>query len=148
MNCANIALKVGQFDSEWLYKYVLEHNPDVIPEKVKSFVAISDYDLIVHYKNGKRELFDIFENTRQYILYKSDSMTEEDHRKRFPDQLRKIMRRKFVNQSWLSEQTGISQGMISKYLTGEAIPGYGKLKNIANALGCQVDDLYLNIPDA
>lgn len=148
MNCNNVALMVGQFDSEGLYRYVLEHHPDVKPENVKTYIAINQHDLVVTYKNGKREMFDTFENYRQYIVYETNAMTEEEHRKQFPEQLRKLMRRRFVDQIWLAKETGISQPMISKYLAGKAIPGYGRLKKLAIALECFVDDLYLNIPVA
>ena len=148
MNCSNVAFVVGLYDSDKLYKYVLEHNPDVKPENVKNFIAINANDLIITYKDGKREMFDTFENYRQYIIYETNAMTEKEHVKHFPDQLRKMMRRKFVDQIWLSNETDISQPMISKYLSGKAIPGYARLKKIAIALQCTVDDLYLNIPSA
>ena len=148
MNCSNIAIMVGQYDSEKLYNYVLVHNPDVDPNNVKAFVAINNNDLVISYKDGKRELFDTFEDKREWIEYQTDAMTELQHRKQFPKQLRKIMRRRFVDQIWLSNETGISQPTISRYLAGTAIPGYARLKKIAIALNCAVDDLYLNIPIA
>lgn len=148
MNCSNVALRVGQYDTDGLYKYVLERYLDVKPENVRTVVAISNNELVLTYKNGKREIFDFFEGDRQDVPFETDAMTEEQHRKQFPKQLRKWMRRRFVDQVWLAKEIDVTQGMVSKYLTGKAIPGYAKLKRIAIALRCTVDDLYLNIPSA
>jgi DNA-binding Xre family transcriptional regulator len=146
MNCKYVGLVIGRYDSDFLFEHVLNNNPDVKKENIKAMTAINDHDLVILYNNGKREVFDTFENTRQYVIYHTDAMTEEDHRKQFPDLLRKWMRRKFMNQSDLSKKIGTSQQMVSKYLTGTAIPGFGRLKKIADVLGCSVEDLYLNYP--
>ncbi len=148
MNCKYVGLIMNQYNTEFLYKHILNNYPDVNPERVQALTAINDHDLVILYKNGKREVFDTFENTRQYIEYHTDAMTEEDHRKQFPSLLRKWMRRRFMNQADLSKELGTSQQMISKYLTGAAIPGYGRLKKIADVLHCSVEDLYLNYPFA
>lgn len=123
---------------------MLEHNPDVKPEKVKSFMAINEYDLLITYTNGKRELFDTFDGYRRYIKYETDALTEEEHRKEFPKLLYKIMRRKGITQNQLAEKLNVSQSMISHYINGKALPGYSMLKKMANVLECSIDDLYLN----
>lgn len=148
MDCKYIALIAGKYDTDILYRWVLNNHPDVKPENVSSLTAVNENDLIITYKDGKRELFDMFENSRQYIPYETNALTEEEHRKQFPILLRKWMRRRFMNQKDLSEKLGISQQMVSKYLTGQAYPGYGRLKRIADALHCTVEDLYLNFPVA
>lgn len=135
---------VGKYPSDKLYRDVLEHNPDVKPEKVKSFMAINEYDLLITYTNGKRELFDTFDGYRRYIKYETDALTEEEHRKEFPKLLYKIMRRKGITQKQLAERLNVSQSMISHYINGKALPGYSMLKKMANVLECSIDDLYLN----
>lgn len=125
-----------------LYLEVLKHNPDIDKNEVKSYLAINDYDLLITYKNNQRELFDTFDNTRRYIPYVSEALTTEQMRKEFTIQLGKLMRRKNVTQEELAYKIGSTQSMISKYLKGEALPGFLILKKIADALYCKVDDLY------
>lgn len=107
-------------------------------------MAINEYDLLITYTNGKRELFDTFDGYRRYIKYETDALTEEEHRKEFPKLLYKIMRRKGITQNQLAEKLNVSQSMISHYINGKALPGYSMLKKMANVLECSIDDLYLN----
>lgn len=144
MNCQSVALLAGKYPTETLYRYVLEHNPDVKPERVRNFIALNQSDILITYNNGERELFDTLEGTRRYILYETDALTEEQHRKEFPRILRKRMRMRGMTQNDLAEKLNISQSMVSWYLTGRALPGYVILKNMAEVLNCSVEDLYLN----
>lgn len=135
-------MKIVGDRAEELYDKVLKLNPDISKEKVKSYIDINDYDLLITYENNQRELFDTFENTRRYVPYESTALTTEQMRNGFKIQLKKIMERKNVIQEVLAYKVGVSQGMISKYLNGEALPGYVMLKKIADALECSIDDLY------
>ena len=144
MNCQSVALLAGKYPTESLYKYVLEHNPDVKPERVRNFIALNQSDILITYNNGERELFDTLEGTRRYILYETDALTEKQHRKEFPRILRKRMRMRGMTQNELAEKLHISQSMVSWYLTGRALPGYVILKNMAKVLNCSVEELYLN----
>lgn len=146
MNCKYIGLIIGKYDTDFLYRYVLNNYPDVKSENIQGVIALNENDLLITYKNGKRELFDTFQNTRIYIPYETDALTEKEHRKHFPMLLRKWMERRFINQNDLARELGISQQMVSKYLSGQAYPGYARLKRIANVLKCSVEDLYLNFP--
>lgn len=144
MNCQNISLLAGTYPSDELYHLVLEHNPDVKPENVKAFIALNNFDLLITYKNGKRELFNTFDGYRRYIEYETDALTEEQHRKEFPRLLYRMMRQKNVTQEQLARRLDVSQSMVSKYISGKALPGYTVLKKMASVLNCSVDDLYLN----
>ena len=143
MDCQYIGNVVNIYPTDQLYKNVLECNPDVKPENIKNVMAVSNFDLLITYKDGKRELFDTLEGYRRFIKYESDALTEEEHRKEFPKILYKMMRRKNVSQSELARKIGTSQQMISKYITGKALPGYTILKKMSKIFNCSVDDLYL-----
>jgi DNA-binding XRE family transcriptional regulator len=125
-----------------LYLKVLKNNPDINKDDVKTYLAINDYDLLITYKNNQRELFDTYDNTRRYVPYISEALTTEQMRKEFTIQLSKLMRRKNITQEELAYKIGTSQSMVSKYLKGEALPGFIILKKIADALHSHVDDLY------
>lgn len=45
-------------------------------------------------------------------------------------------------QQWLSEITGITKSQISDYATNRRVMTLSTAKTIANAIGCNIDDLY------
>jgi len=46
-----------------------------------------------------------------------------------------------ISQEELSERTGISQVMISKYLNAKATPSFYRIEQIARVLKCSVSEL-------
>ena len=58
-----------------------------------------------------------------------------------PEQLRKYMAKAMVTQKALAEKAGISQSNISLYLAGRISPRYDYIEKLAEALGCEPNDL-------
>lgn len=145
MNCQYIGLIAGRYDDEGLYKYYLEQNPSVKTENVKGFHALSAFELIIDFKDGSRELYNMYENYVRPLPEIDTPLSDEQHRKEFPKRLQYWMRVRCINQEQLSSMIDVSQPMICKYLAGRAIPGYVRLRHIADALKITVEDLYLNI---
>ena len=65
-------------------------------------------------------------------------MTIEVGRCLIPD----LLSQKGWTQRDLSHKTGMSEGLISDYVTKRTIMGVKNAKSIAVALGCNIDDLY------
>jgi transcriptional regulator with XRE-family HTH domain len=61
--------------------------------------------------------------------------------KEFSDNLRAEMGRAGKTNRDLADDTGISARLISKYRTGERLPGWRNLKRIVNALGVPAERL-------
>ena len=59
----------------------------------------------------------------------------------FSKNLKQIMQEKGITLSELSRITGIGKSSISQYLSGKNIPTSERIKVIADALGCAVEDL-------
>ena len=59
----------------------------------------------------------------------------------FAPNLRAVMGRVGATNKRLSDDTGISTHLISKYRTGERLPTWRNLKRIKNALGCDIGEL-------
>jgi transcriptional regulator with XRE-family HTH domain len=59
----------------------------------------------------------------------------------FAPNLRAVMGRQGKTNTALSDDTGISARLISKYRTGEKLPTWRNLKRIKNALGCDISEL-------
>ena len=68
-------------------------------------------------------------------------MTEIEWIDNFSKNLRYLMDRDYMTQDELAEATGISQGTISKYLSGRLKPGIKALINISYALNCNLNEL-------
>lgn len=73
--------------------------------------------------------------------WNDDSLDEEDFRKHFARALNRRMEAACYNSVGLSEVTGISQNMISKYSRGVSIPNIFNIRRIAKALGCSASEL-------
>lgn len=48
-------------------------------------------------------------------------------------------------QSWLCEKTGMSRSQVSDYATNRKMMSYGTAMTIAEAIGCNMDNLYEKI---
>lgn len=68
-------------------------------------------------------------------------MTEIKWLEIFGDNLTSILYEAKLTQRDLADMTGLSEGTISNYINKRQMPGIKAIINIADALGCGVDDL-------
>lgn len=59
-----------------------------------------------------------------------------------PSKLRDMRDKKGLTRRALSDSTGITEGAIYGYESGQYLPGGDVLPKLAAALGCKIDDLY------
>ena len=57
--------------------------------------------------------------------------------------LKRIMKTKHVNQIELSKEIGVTQTMLSRYITGKSNPTIYKVHAMAEYIGCSIDELML-----
>lgn len=100
-----------------------------------------DGDLFIVLKNGERIIYDGLVDTCRTPPENPMEMSERECNLEFGSRLRKIMIRKGYNQRRLSEMTGLSPALISRYLNGRSSPGFYNVDRIARVLGCSTDDL-------
>ena len=114
------------------------------PFLAKEAVEFKDdgkFELIVKLKSGEVISYDDLEKTIRNLPGNSDCMTENECRTEFGIRLRNIMFRKGITQAELSSMTGITQTMISKYITGKTSPSFYNVDKIAKALRCSIEEL-------
>ena len=70
-----------------------------------------------------------------------DDVTDDNCREIFATNLSEFMHTRGIGQAVLSERTGLSSAMISKYLNRKSTPSITNLKKIARALDCHFDEL-------
>lgn len=127
---------------DFLYNYVMNNYPMLREENIKRYIAVNSHDLLIEFNNGEKRLYDTLLNTWRYITYDEGELTDEQELYEFKTLLRKIMQRKFIDQTELARRVGVSQGMISNYMRGYSIPNALMLKKLARALDCSIDDFF------
>lgn len=128
--------------TDFLYKYVINNNPNIQEEDIKEVRALNSHDLLVTFNDDSQIVFDTFANTSRRINYVSKKITDKQLRNDFRRRLQILMNRNWVNQEELAKRIGSTQPMISRYLTGQSIPNAITLKRIAVALDCSTDEFY------
>lgn len=68
-------------------------------------------------------------------------MTEIEFLKRFGNNLKKVMEDSWMTQNELSEETGISESTIGRYIRGDCMASIKNVINIMVALDCEFEDL-------
>ena len=111
----------------------------LIAKKAVDWVEESGINLIVTLDDGRKVMYDDLDSTIRRLPKDSNNLTEEECAYEFGVRLRRLMWRKGVNQQELSEATGISQPMLSKYVNGKTLPGFYNLDKIAKYLKVSVD---------
>lgn len=101
---------------------------------------ISPFELIVETEKGDIVLYNDINHTLRRLPKDCDVMSEEECKKEFRYNLKKLLYTNDMTQQELSEVTGIDGTLISKYANGKSLPGFYNLDKIAKALNCSADD--------
>lgn len=110
-------------------------------DRAIEYEEISPTEMLVKTDDGRVYLYDIWGDTIR-TMPKDSNMDIETFAIEFGERLRRIMDRKGITQEILSEETGISQTIISRYILGKSIPGLYAVDKISIVLGCRIDDLF------
>ena len=111
-----------------------------VANRITSCKETDDFELMVRCDNGETFIYDDIDRSILLLPTDGNSMTEETWRQEFGRRLRKRMARKGMTQSELAEIVGISQVMLSNFMTGRSMPGFYIVDKLARALDCSVDD--------
>jgi len=119
----------------------------IIRNFIKKFgdEGTSDYryagpnQMIYKDKDGEN-LYDDISGTVRFLPRDPNKMTEYEYRFEFARRLKTAMRSRGVTQRMLSWDTGISEQMLSLYMTCKSTPSGYHIDKIAKALNCSADD--------
>lgn len=109
--------------------------------KVESYQPISRYELVVKTTDEERYLYDDEWGTIRKLPTDRSEITSEDLAIEFGYNLRRLMRRKGINQEVLAEESGISQAAISTYINGKRSPTLNSLHKLSRILDCDIGEL-------
>ena len=85
--------------------------------------------------------FDGSENTIRWPHVADIFTDNEEYRKEIGRNIRKFMIYRGLNQQEVCERVGITQAMLSRYITGNSMPRLDKLNHLAHILNCEISDL-------
>jgi DNA-binding Xre family transcriptional regulator len=109
------------------------------------YIPRHGYIIRVFLNNGDYVDYDDRAGTFRYITKDSEhstcEITDEDCREIFSRNLSELMRAQGIGRSTLSDRTGLSQVMLSKYMTKKATPSLPNIKKIARVLNCGLEEL-------
>lgn len=126
-----------------MFQYVLYINPFITEDDIVSIEQINDYEVMVTFKNGERYTVDIYTHYHRKVFYDDiNELTEEQEKSAFAYRLRRLMSCNHVNQEELAEKIGVTQVMISRYVSGKALPNVMIARKIAKVLNCSMDDFF------
>ena len=109
-------------------------------ERAVGYEEVSPTEMIVKTDDGHVYLYDTWGDTIRHMPSDSD-MDKDRFAMEVGERIRRIMDKRGITQEELSESTGISQTMISRYILGKNIPGLHAADKISRALRCTVNDL-------
>ena len=112
-----------------------------IYDRAIKYEEVSPNEMLIKTEDGCVYLYDTWSDTIR-TMPKNSNMDIETFAVEFGERLRRIMDRKGITQEILSEETGISQTIISRYILGKSVPGLYAVDKISMVLGCKIDDLF------
>lgn len=126
----------------WM-RYVWYINPFATKDDVMEIKSANISDLLITFKDGRKYLIDTFTKYHKEITYNNiNELTEEQEKKEFAYMLRTIMKARYITQEELAIKANLTQAMISRYVSGKAIPSATVLNKIAKVLRCSMDDFF------
>ena len=117
----------------------------LMSENAIEYGLTDQMEITVWFSDGKKAIYNYLRKTVRMLhckrSYESERPSEEDWKNDFSIILKKRMDARHIKQKELSEYTGISQQIISRYLNGKSTPTAYNLMLIAKSLGCSPTEL-------
>ena len=110
--------------------------------EIVSQTDISPSEVIFELTNGTRILYDMIDNYIIHVGYPElDHVTDEMWKREFTRRLKKMTAINGYFMKDLAERIGISEHMMSHYVTGKQIPNGYLIKRMSEELGCSIEYL-------
>lgn len=129
------------------YQKILEKFEIYYPSIYKQAVdwwASGRMFITVKLADGNMFEFNPLDNSIRRIRVKECEQDESVRRKEFGSNLEKLIPLSGMTKGELAARLGITNAMLSRYLRGTSIPSVDKAYQIANIIGCRVEELFDN----
>ena len=106
-------------------------------EDVVDWYATGPQELTIHLSDGNVLIYDSLYDDVLFLNERDAELVDEEmYLNNFSINLHKVISEKRLTQSQLSKMTGITQSLLSRYITGQRIPGIYNLHKLCEALEC------------
>ncbi len=126
--------------NEYLLKNFLMRSPRFANRTVARYYDHYIHELIFILDDGTAGVYDDLDETSRRTFRNLPYISDDEFKREFGLRLSKIIWYK-TTQVDLSAMTGISQTMISHYITGKCIPSVTNVMKLADALECPIGTL-------
>lgn len=134
---------INESINDYPWCYALKIDPFITMDQIKEVKEINQWELLFIFVNGEKIIYDIDTGYHRNLFYKNiNDLTEEQEKREFGYALRSMMRRRWITQEELAKNIGTTQAMISRYVSGKALPNILIGRKIAKVLGCSMDELF------
>ena len=108
-------------------------------EQVVSYEEVNDTTIFITLNDGCQMKY--YSDSGSFRVIKEFDGSEKDWSKHFANNLIDMMNYRGMDQTYLSELSGVSQPSISNYMNGKGMPSGYVIHRLAKALRCDISDL-------
>ena len=98
-------------------------------------------EITILLKDNSKVVYNYVGGTMRTLRWNGDTLNEEEWRKNFSARLKDIMRDRGISSQELSERTGISKQMLSRYMNAHTTPTSFTVCRLARVLECSENEL-------
>ena len=114
--------------------------PTIASQAVDGYVS-GPQEITVYLSDGDKLIYDDCTQTIRYLNKTINNPEEDVWRREFGRRLNEKIYRSGMTQQEVAQQTGISQQIISRYVSGKATPSAYNMRRLAVALNCSITEL-------
>lgn len=129
------------------YQKILEQFEQYYPslyEQTVDWWASGRIFITVRLSDGDMFEYNPMDNSIRRIHATNYEGDEESRRKEFGSNLEKMLSLSGMSKGEIAEKLGITNAMLSRYLRGTSMPSADKACQIANIVGCRVEEFFDN----
>lgn len=123
----------------------LSNYDPALARRVCDWYPAGEYEVVLVLDDGSKVQYEGLNHTYRWLREHAEQsdglLTEDEYKREFSYKFNRLMEANGHGQRSLAEATGISQSAISKYVRGEALPGYYNLMKFSHAFNCPVSEL-------
>lgn len=125
--------------SDFLQDELKYYYPQIYEDSV-AIIKKSGYEAIVKTKDGKAYSFYSLDQSLRKLPPDPNNLTKEEFQNEFGINLYNMLWNKGYTEKTLAKELGISQVMVSRYISGKVVPSFYIVDKIAKVLDCSTDD--------
>lgn len=137
MKAVRTCLQENVFENAIRYSYLNSYR-----DKINKWYDAGEECVIIKLKDGRKIYYDDLTRTYRHLEENYELITEQDFRDESARRISRMMWLRGITQMELEELSGISRHSLSNYVTGKSTPSIFAANKIANALNCELSEIF------